>query len=190
MTYPNTLFITFDWNSGIELDDLFPGTEGDINEDLEPEILSHKLMDGDKEYLESALVVALRPDHWKRLAVRLFQMQGKMLKSLYSVSRSSIDLGSSTNTNELCAKDLIAFIVQSGNKFCLAVMEVVGFRFKKEKSIKLTMAVEQLSNGKNEFKVNGQIIKLAPSSSVAEVQFSPVQTPFCLNLNLNLVQIF
>jgi len=27
-------------------------------------------------------------------------------------------------------------------------------------------------------------------SSVAEVWFSPVQTPFCPNLNLNLLQIF
>ncbi|KAF8150827.1 hypothetical protein B0H34DRAFT_801749 [Crassisporium funariophilum] len=59
-------------DAGIDLDDLFPRTKGDSNEDPEPEIFSHKLMDGDKEYLKSALVSALQPDQWKRLAVRPF----------------------------------------------------------------------------------------------------------------------
>jgi len=150
-------------DAGIELDELFPAIQEELDEDAEPEIFSHKLVEGDKEYLKSALVATLRPDQWKRLAVRPFRVQGKTLEDLYSTSRSSVDLGSSLNANELCSKDLVAFLVQSANKFCLAVMEVVGFRFKKEKSLKLTMGVEHLTNGEGDFRVNGQIIELSPS---------------------------
>ena len=146
----------------IELDELFPEIQ-ELDKDAEPEIFSHKLVEGDKEYLKSALVATLRPDQWKRLAVQPFRVQGKTLEDLYSTSRSGVDLGSSLNANELCAKDLVAFLVQSANKFCLAVMEVVGYRFKKEKALKLTMGVEQLTNGNGDFRVNGQIIELSPS---------------------------
>ena len=150
-------------DAGIELDELFPEIQEELDKDAEPEIFSHKLVEGDKEYLKSALVATLHPDQWKRLAVRPFRVQGKTLEDLYSTSRSSVDLGSSLNANELCAKDLVAFLVQSANKFCLAVMEVVGYCFKKEKALKLTMGVEQLTNSNGDFRVNGQIIKLSPS---------------------------
>lgn len=150
-------------DAGIELDELFPEIQKELDKDAEPEIFSHKLVEGDKEYLKSALVATLRPDKWNRLAVRPFWVQGKTLEDLYSTLRSSIDLGSSLNANELCAKDLVAFLVQSVNKFCLAVMEVVSYRFKKEKVLKLTMGVEQLTNGNSDFRVNGQIIELSPS---------------------------
>jgi len=149
-------------DTGIELNELFPAIQ-ELDEDAEPEIFSHKLVEGDKEYLKSALVATLRPDQWKQLVVRPFQVQGKTLKDLYSTSCSSVDIGSSLNTNELCSKDLVVFLVQLANKFCLAVMEVVSFHFKKEKSLKLTMGVEHLTNSEGDFRVNGQIIELSLS---------------------------
>jgi len=156
-------------DAGIELDDLFPETQAELEDEAEPEIFSHKLVDGDKEYLKSALIAALRPDQWKRLAVRPFRVQGKTLESLYPYSRTSgITIEGSVNHKELSAKDLVAFIVRSTNGFCLAVMEVVGFRFKREKALKLVMGVEHLTNGKGDFKINGQIIELSPSLDVVD----------------------
>ena len=90
-------------------------------------------------------------------------MQGKTLESLYPYSRTgSITIEDSNNPNELRTKDLVAFIVQSANRFSLAVMEIVGFRFKKDKTLKLVMEIENLTNGKCDFKVNGQILDLSP----------------------------
>jgi hypothetical protein len=90
-------------------------------------------------------------------------VQGKTLESLFPYSRTgSITIEDSINHKELSTKDLVAFIVQSANIFCLAVMEVVGFRFKKEKTLKLVMGIEHLTNAKSDFKVNGQIIDLSP----------------------------
>ncbi|KAF8155394.1 hypothetical protein B0H34DRAFT_849557 [Crassisporium funariophilum] len=156
--------------SGIELDDLFPETlaEDQLEDEEEPEVFSDKLVDGDKEYLKSALIAALRPDHWKRLTVRPFRVQGKTLESLYHKSRSSITVESVISAKELNTKDIVAFLVHSANGFCLVVMEVIGFRYKKEKSLKLAMGVEHLTNGKGDFKVSGQIMEFSPCLDVAD----------------------
>ena len=65
--------------------------------------------------------------------------------------------------SELASKDLVAFIVWSNQKLCLAVLQVVSFHYKAEKSLKLTMDLEQITNGQGDYQVNGQIIELSPS---------------------------
>jgi hypothetical protein len=148
-------------NTGIELDDYFPETQEGLSGEEEPEIFSHILTDGDKDYLKSALIASLRPAQWKRIPVRPFRVQGKTLESVYA-TRSSVGPEVSIDTNELASKDLVAFLVISSDaKFCLAVLEVVGFRFKNEKTLKLRMGLEEITNGRGDYKVNGQIIELS-----------------------------
>ena len=55
--------------------------------------------------------------------------------------------------------------MQSGNKICMAVLEVTGFQFLKEKVARTTAALEDLENPNNQIKISGQIIDLHASSS-------------------------
>jgi hypothetical protein len=152
----------FDSN-GIELDDYFSDSQDRHDESDEPEIFSRTLKDGDNEYLKTALVARLRPDNWKRIPVRPFRVRGKSLETVYSKTRSSGELETLSEKNELASKDLTAFIIRSNKKLCLAVLQVIGFRFKNEKCLKLTMGLDQITNGRGDYRVNGQIIELEPT---------------------------
>ena len=48
------------------------------------------------------------------------------------------------DANDLAAKDLVAFLVQSGNKICLSVLKVISICFKKEKKTKLKVNRDKL----------------------------------------------
>jgi hypothetical protein len=61
--------------------------------------------------------------------------------------------------------DLVATLVRSGNKICLAVLETTGFQFLKEKVAQTITALDDLENSNNQIKISGQIIDLQASSS-------------------------
>ena len=148
----------------IELDDYFPEMQDRLGEDREPEIFSHVLKEGDKHYLKSGLVANLRPAQWKRIPVRPFQVQVKTLESIYQNTTSNVKVESSPDANELASKDLVTFLVLSGNQFCLMVLEVLGFHFKNEKTLKLRMGINHITNGQGEYRVSRQVIELSQNS--------------------------
>jgi hypothetical protein len=62
-------------------------------------------------------------------------------------------------------EDLVATLVWSRNKICMAVLEVKGFQFLKEKVARTIAALDDLENANNQIKISGQIIDLLASSS-------------------------
>jgi hypothetical protein len=147
--------------AGIDPDDFFPDTERGLEDDDEPEVFSHILQDEKKEYLKTALIAALRPARWKQIPVRPFRVQGKTMDGIYDCAKDDfLALDTVNGADEVVAKDLLAFLVQADNTFCIAVLEVMGFRYKKEKQMKLRIDRGKLTNEAANFKVIGQIIEL------------------------------
>ena len=54
--------------------------------------------------------------------------------------------------------DLAATLVRSGNRICMAVLEVTGFQFLKEKVAQTIATLDDLENPNNQIKIIGQII--------------------------------
>jgi hypothetical protein len=51
--------------------------------------------------------------------------------------------------------DPVACLVQSGTKICLAVIEVIGFWFGKEKTTKTTATMDDLEDTNKQIKIVG-----------------------------------
>ena len=64
--------------------------------------------------------------------------------------------------------DPAACSIQSGSKICLAVIEVIGFRFGKEKAIKTTATMDDLEDIDKQIKIIGHVINLSMSSPKKE----------------------
>jgi len=60
--------------------------------------------------------------------------------------------------------DLAATLVRSGNKICMAVLEITGFQYLKEKVARTIAALDDLENLDKQIKISGQIIGLHKSS--------------------------
>lgn len=151
--------------AGIDPDDFFPDTEQGLEDNDEPEVFSHILQDGNKEYLKTAPIAALRPARWKRIPIRPFRVQGKTMDGIYDRAKDdSLAMDTVNGADEVAAKDLLAFLVRADNTFCLAILEVMGFRYKKEKEMKLRINHDKLTNEAANFKVIGQIIELDQNS--------------------------
>lgn len=67
------------------------------------------------------------------------------MESIYSNPRSPDKLETSMEKNELVSKDLVAFVVLSDKKFCLAVLQTTGFHFKNEKTLKMSMDLDNIT---------------------------------------------
>jgi len=64
--------------------------------------------------------------------------------------------------------DPVACLIQCGPKICLAVIEVIGFRFGKEKVTKTMETMDDLEDTNKQIKIIGQIINMKMSSPKKE----------------------
>jgi hypothetical protein len=64
--------------------------------------------------------------------------------------------------------DPAACLIRSGSTICLAVIEVIGFRFVNEKVTKTTATMDDLEDTDKQIKIIGQVINLSMSSSKKE----------------------
>jgi hypothetical protein len=86
------------------------------------------------------------------------------MESIYSNPWSPGELETLIEKYELVSKDLVTFLVHSDKSFCLAVLQTIRFHFKNEKTLKLSMDMEHITSGSSDYRVNGQIIELSPTT--------------------------
>jgi len=144
---------------------LLYGVERGMEESVEPEAFSETLIVDGKEFLKSSVVASLSSNHSKKVTMRTLQVQGVSLEDLQNFKSNELDPEDMEDGDYMKKGDLVATLVQSGNKICMAVLEVIEFQFLKEKATQIIAALDDLENLNNQIKISGQIIDLQPSSS-------------------------
>jgi hypothetical protein len=92
-------------------------------------------------------------------------VRGVALEDLRNSRSNELDPEDMEDGDYMKKNDLAATLVRSGNKICMAVLEVTGFQFLQEKVARTIATLDDLENPTNEIKISGQIIDLYASSS-------------------------
>ena len=94
---------------------------------------------------------------------------GMTLESLLnSKKHDELDPDDMNGEDVMKKGDLAACLIQSGPKICLAVIEVIGFQFGKEKVTKTTATMGDLEDTNKQIRIVGQIVNLHMSSPKGE----------------------
>ena len=151
---------------GMHIDDFLPDSAEEIEQNAEPEIFSKFLIVDGKEFLKASIVAGLSSNRSKKVPMRTLQSGGMALEDLCN-SRSKLnelDPEDLEDGNLMQRKDLVGVLVRSGQKFCLAVLEVTAFHFGTSKITKATALMDDLEDKDKQITVIGQIINLHMSS--------------------------
>jgi hypothetical protein len=127
----------FDDPLGMDIENFLPDTPEDIDKDVEPEMFSKWLdLDG-KQVLKTSVVATLSTAFSKKLSVQTLRNMGMTLEGLLNSKKyDELDPDNMNGEDVMKKGDPVACLVQSGTKICLAVIEVIGFRFGNEKNYK------------------------------------------------------
>ena len=82
------------------------------------------------------------------------------LEDLHNSKSEELDPENMEDEDLMKKGDLAASLVRSGNRICMAVLEVTGFQFAKEKITQTTAAMDDLENRDKQIKIIGQIIDI------------------------------
>ena len=95
--------------------------------------------------------------------MRTFRAQGRVMEDFHkSKFQDLFDAEDAENQTLMKVTDLGGFLTTSGDKICLAIMEVTGFRFQngKEKSLCTSAKYADLATQSSKTTVIGQLIEI------------------------------
>jgi len=109
-------------------------------------------------------VASLSSNRSKKVTIRTLRVRGVALEDLHNSRCDELDPENMEDGDYMKKGDLAATLVRSGNRICMAVLEVTGFQFLKEKVARTIAALDDLENPDKQIKISGQIIDLHNSS--------------------------
>ncbi|KAJ7243008.1 hypothetical protein C8J57DRAFT_1142308, partial [Mycena rebaudengoi] len=119
---------------GMDLDQFFPDkplrdhNDGTNQDEEEPAAFSKVLEVEGKKYLKSSLVATLSSNRSKKATMRTLRVRGVALEDLRSRKCEEFDITDLDDEDLLKSGDLVATLVHSGKKICLAIFLVKGIR--------------------------------------------------------------
>jgi hypothetical protein len=109
-------------------------------------------------------VASLSSNRSKKITIQTLRVWGVALEDLHNSRYDKLDPEDMEDVDYMKKRDLATTLVQSGNRICIAVLEVTGFQFPKEKVVRTVATLDDLENPNNQIKISGQIIDLHTSS--------------------------
>jgi len=85
-------------------------------------------------------------------------VQGVALEDLWNSKSDELDPEDMEDGDYMKKGDLVATLVQYGSKICMAVLEVTGFQFLKEKVARIIAALHDLKNPNNQIKIRARLL--------------------------------
>lgn len=156
-----------DISDGLDIDNYFPET---LDEGKGDTPLSQTIEVEGQKILLDPLVATLSPKHWKRVTMRTFWSQGRVIEDFQKSNLKFEDFFDADDTDDdtvMKSTDLGAFLAYSDEKICLAIMEVTGFHFNKGKTkvFRTTAKYDDLAVQTSKITVVGQLIEIQQSDS-------------------------
>ncbi|KAJ6618015.1 hypothetical protein B0H10DRAFT_1947987 [Mycena sp. CBHHK59/15] len=146
---------------GMDLNDFLPDSIQDMDAD-KPSPAADKFLqasDG-RKYLKSSLVASLSSNRTKKVTMCTLQAQGVALEDLQKRKSSELDLLNLADENVMKAGDLAGTLFCSGDKVCLAVLMVKGFRIGKDKAPCTVIEMDKLDNAASNIRIIAQVMEL------------------------------
>ncbi|KAF8981385.1 hypothetical protein BDQ17DRAFT_1438441 [Cyathus striatus] len=157
---------TDNFNSNLDFEDLEEELESELEDESEDELeddlesllpdtvggkyesektFSNTLERNGKKYLKNSLVASLTSNHSQKVTMRPLRVQGMAIEDLYKQSKFQNVAVPSAENSAPCMKstDLCAFLARVGKEICLAVLAVVGFRYKEKDAQTRSIATEE-----------------------------------------------
>ncbi|KAJ7279506.1 hypothetical protein C8J57DRAFT_1175396 [Mycena rebaudengoi] len=151
---------------GMDLDQFFPDkplrdhNDGTNQDEEEPAAFSKVLEVEGKKYLKSSLVATLSSNRSKKATMRTLRVRGVALEDLRSRKCEEFDITDLDDEDLLKSGDLVATLVHSGKKICLAIFLVKGIRIGADKSIRTAASLLDLGNPESKATVLGQLMEM------------------------------
>ncbi|KAJ6613377.1 hypothetical protein B0H10DRAFT_1951535 [Mycena sp. CBHHK59/15] len=146
---------------GMDLDGFLPDSIQDMDAD-KPSPAADKFLqasDG-RKYFKSSLVASLSSNRTKKVTMRTFRAQGVALEDLQKCKSSELDLLNLADENVMKAGDLAGTLFRSGDKVCLAVLMVKGFRIGKDKAPCTVIEMDKPDNAASNIRIIAQVMEL------------------------------
>ena len=155
----------FDDPPDMDIENFLPDSPDDIDNDVEPEMFSKWLeLDGKPVLKASAVATLSTAFSTKKKSVQTLQNMGMTLESFLNSKRhDELDPDNMDGQDFMKKGDPAAFLIRSGPKICLAVLEVLGFWFTGERVTKAIATIDDLEDIDKQIKILGQIICLSSS---------------------------
>lgn len=160
-----------DISDGVDIESYFPETVEDIEAEVPPANLSKTMDVEGQKVLIDAYVATLSPKYWKRVTMRTFRAQGRVMEDFHkSKFQDLFDAEDIEDQTLMKVTDLGGFLTTSGDKICLAIMEVTGFRFQirkngKDKALRTSAKYSDLVMKSSKITVIGQLIEIQECES-------------------------
>ncbi|KAJ7104870.1 hypothetical protein C8R44DRAFT_807209 [Mycena epipterygia] len=145
---------------GMDLDDFLPDTTSGIDTDALPTAASKYIEAGGKRFLKSSVVASLSSNRTKKVTMRTLRAQGVALEDLQKRKSTQLDLLDLSDEQVVKAGDLAGTLFQSGNKICLAVLMIKGFRVGKDKTVRTIIEAKELEKTEAHIRVVAQVMEL------------------------------
>jgi hypothetical protein len=152
-----------DLTDGIDIESYFPETLQEIQAEVTPANLSRTMDVDGKQVLIDAYVATLSPKYWKRVTMRTFRAQGRVIEDFHkSKFQDLFDAEDTEDQTVMKVTDLGGFLTTSGDKICLGIMEVTGFRFQtgKDKALRTSAKYADLATQASNITAIGQLIEI------------------------------
>jgi hypothetical protein len=149
--------------SGLTIDDLFPDTVGDTENDTDnfPCFLE---VDG-KKYLKSSLIAGLSSNRAKKVVLRTLRVQGITLEDLYKSKFSdALDPILTDDSQLLKSGNIVGGFVWSKSILCLAIIEITGFRDPRQNITRKTANLNDITNPDSQLLVSGQVMAIVENA--------------------------
>ncbi|KZP09618.1 hypothetical protein FIBSPDRAFT_963820 [Athelia psychrophila] len=149
---------------GMDFDDFLPNSIEGLEADEQPEAFSKTLIVDGRTYLKSCVVASLGSNRSKKVTMRTLRVRGIALEDFHNSQLNELDPDNMEDGDFMKKGDLVAVLVRSGDRICMAVLEVVGFHFDQEKGTRTIAPLEDLKTLANKIKISGQIVGLSAST--------------------------
>ena len=166
---------------GMDLEDFLPESTGELENDAEPESFSNVLTVDGKSYLKSSLVASLSSHRSKKVTIPTLRVRGVALEDLHNSRLDELDPDNLEEGDYMKRGDLAAILVQSGDKICMAVLEVAGFQFGKEKTTRVVATLDDLEDSTKQIKISGQVIVMQQPSAFSSWEWTRNYLPIDTN---------
>ena len=145
--------------ANIELEDFLPSSPGEATQSP-PSSLFIGGPDGKHYYKGSVVASYLRGGHRaKKVVERTLRARGVTLESLRE-ARNPNETDALSGDNSIIIGDLAATLVRLGERVCLAVIHIVGFMHKKNRTDRVSMEMLEQRNG--DLTVSGEVLEILP----------------------------
>ena len=149
--------------SGLTIDDLFPDTVGDADNNAES-VLRFLEVNG-KKILKSSLITSLSSNRAKKVILRTLRVQGITLEDLYKSKFSdALDPILTDDSQLLKSGNIAGGFVWSKSILCFSVIEITGFRDSRQNITRRTANLDDVTNPNSQLLVSGQVMAIAENA--------------------------